>query len=107
MTTVRIAHAEPRPGRLPNGEFHTRGYRPKLSRSDPGGNHMNRALSSSTPVSGESLDVGPTVNWAEPAATLRAGYLAHAKLIVTAFSKQRQPAIHSGGSGYAGLVHGR
>ena len=26
MTTVRIAHAEPRPGRLANGEFHTRGY---------------------------------------------------------------------------------
>jgi hypothetical protein len=26
MTTVRIAHAEPRPGRLPNGEFQTRGY---------------------------------------------------------------------------------
>ncbi|HJY58785.1 MAG TPA: hypothetical protein VJ418_20605 [Streptosporangiaceae bacterium] len=26
MTTVRIAHAEPRPGRLANGGFHTRGY---------------------------------------------------------------------------------
>jgi hypothetical protein len=26
MTTVRIAHAEPRPGRLGNGEFQTRGY---------------------------------------------------------------------------------
>jgi hypothetical protein len=26
VTTVRIAHAEPRPGRLPNGEFHTRGH---------------------------------------------------------------------------------
>jgi len=26
VTTVRIAHAEPRPGRLANGEFHTRGY---------------------------------------------------------------------------------
>ena len=26
MTAVRIAHAEPRPGRLGNGEFHTRGY---------------------------------------------------------------------------------
>lgn len=26
MTTVRIAHAEPMPGRLGNGEFHTRGY---------------------------------------------------------------------------------
>ena len=26
MATVRIAHAEPRPGRLPNGEFHTHGY---------------------------------------------------------------------------------
>jgi hypothetical protein len=26
MTTVRIAHAEPRPGRLSNGEFQTRGY---------------------------------------------------------------------------------
>jgi hypothetical protein len=26
MTAVRIAHAEPRPGRLANGEFHTRGY---------------------------------------------------------------------------------
>ena len=26
MTTVRIAHAEPRPGRLANGEFQTRGY---------------------------------------------------------------------------------
>ena len=26
MTTVRIAHAEPRPGRLANGEFHTNGH---------------------------------------------------------------------------------
>jgi hypothetical protein len=26
VTTVRIAHAEPRPGRLSNGEFQTRGY---------------------------------------------------------------------------------
>jgi hypothetical protein len=26
VTTVRIAHAEPRPGRLANGEFQTRGY---------------------------------------------------------------------------------
>jgi hypothetical protein len=26
MTTVRIAHAEPRPGRLANGEFQTRGH---------------------------------------------------------------------------------
>ncbi len=26
MTTVRIAHAEPRPGKLANGGFHTRGY---------------------------------------------------------------------------------
>ena len=26
MTTIRIAHAEPRPGRLANGGFHTRGY---------------------------------------------------------------------------------
>jgi hypothetical protein len=26
VTTVRIAHAEPRPGRLANGGFHTRGY---------------------------------------------------------------------------------
>ena len=26
MTTIRIAHAEPRPGRLANGGFHTRGH---------------------------------------------------------------------------------
>jgi len=26
VTTVRIAHAEPRPGRLGNGEFQTRGH---------------------------------------------------------------------------------
>ena len=26
MTTIRIAHAEPRPGRLPHGGFDTRGY---------------------------------------------------------------------------------
>jgi hypothetical protein len=26
VTTVRIAHAEPRPGRLANGEFHTQGH---------------------------------------------------------------------------------
>ena len=26
MTTIRIAHAEPRPGRLAGGGFHTRGY---------------------------------------------------------------------------------
>jgi hypothetical protein len=26
VTTLRIAHAEPRPGRLANGGFHTRGY---------------------------------------------------------------------------------
>src|SRR5215469_6095773 len=26
VTTVRIAHAEPRPGKLSNGDFHTRGH---------------------------------------------------------------------------------
>lgn len=26
VTTLRIAHAEPRPGRLANGEFQTRGH---------------------------------------------------------------------------------
>jgi hypothetical protein len=26
VTTIRIAHAEPRPGRLANGGFHTRGH---------------------------------------------------------------------------------
>ena len=26
VATVRIAHAEPRPGRLANGEFHTNGF---------------------------------------------------------------------------------
>ncbi len=26
MTTIRIAHAEPRPGRLASGGFHTRGH---------------------------------------------------------------------------------
>jgi hypothetical protein len=35
VTTLRIAHAEPRPGRLANGGFHTRGYLVVLA-DDPG-----------------------------------------------------------------------
>ena len=56
MTTVRIAHAEPRPGRLANGEFQTRGHLVVLAddaghravpiwmRGDPGAGDLSHLL---------------------------------------------------------------
>jgi hypothetical protein len=56
MTTVRIAHAEPRPGRLDNGEFQTRGWLVVLAddaghravpvwlRGEPGANDLARLV---------------------------------------------------------------
>ncbi len=56
MTTVRIAHAEPRPGRLANGEFQTRGHLVVLAddaghravpiwmRGDPGADDLSHLL---------------------------------------------------------------
>ncbi len=56
MTTVRIAHAEPRPGRLPNGGFITRGFLivladdtghravPIWMRGEPGGSDLSKLL---------------------------------------------------------------
>ena len=56
MTTVRIAHAEPRPGRLANGEFQIRGHLVVLAddaghravpiwmRGDPGGDELSHLL---------------------------------------------------------------
>ena len=54
MTTLRIAHAEPRPGRLANGEFQTLGHLVVLAddaghravpiwmRGDPGADDLSR-----------------------------------------------------------------
>jgi hypothetical protein len=56
VTTVRIAHAEPRPGRLANGEFQTRGHLVVLAddaghravpiwmRGDPGAGDLSHLL---------------------------------------------------------------
>jgi hypothetical protein len=58
MTTVRIAHAEPRPGRLANGEFQTRGHLVVLAddarrravpiwmRGDPGAGDLSQLVGS-------------------------------------------------------------
>jgi hypothetical protein len=58
MTTVRIAHAEPRPGRLANGEFQTRGHLivladdarrravPVWMRGDPGAGDLSQLVGS-------------------------------------------------------------
>jgi hypothetical protein len=52
VTTVRIAHAEPRPGRLANGGFHTRGYLVVLV-DDPG----HRAVPIWMPGAGDLADL--------------------------------------------------
>ena len=44
MTTIRIAHAEPRPGRLANGGFHTRGYLVVLADTVPTKDGGHRAV---------------------------------------------------------------
>ena len=61
MTTVRIAHAEPRPGDLGNGTFITRGFLVVLAddaghrgvpiwlRGDPGGSDLGRLVELARP----------------------------------------------------------
>jgi hypothetical protein len=65
MTTVRIAHAEPRPGRLANGEFQTRGHLVVLAddarhravpiwmRGDPGAGDLSQLVGSARWPAGE------------------------------------------------------
>jgi len=65
MTTVRIAHAEPRPGRLANGEFQTRGHLivladdarhravPIWMRGDPGASDLSQLIESARRPTGE------------------------------------------------------
>jgi hypothetical protein len=67
MTTVRIAHAEPMPGRLDNGEFQTRGYLVMLAddvghravpvwlRGDPGGEDLSRLVELASRPDGEII----------------------------------------------------
>jgi hypothetical protein len=69
MTTVRIAHAEPRPGRLPNGEFHTRGYLIVLAddaghravpiwlRDEPGQDDLSQLVELASRPAGEIITV--------------------------------------------------
>ena len=66
MTTVRIAHAEPRPGRLGNGEFQTRGHLVVLAddahhravpiwlRGEPGEGDLSQLLELANPSPGRS-----------------------------------------------------
>jgi hypothetical protein len=65
MTTVRIAHAEPQPGRLPNGGFLTRGHLVVLAddarrravpiwmRGDPGAGDLSELVESADRPAGE------------------------------------------------------
>jgi len=65
MTTVTIAHAEPRPGRLANGEFQTRGHLVVLAddarrravpiwmRGDPGAGDLSHLVESARRPAGE------------------------------------------------------
>jgi hypothetical protein len=53
VTTIRIAHAEPRPGRLANGGFHTRGYLVVLADTVPADNGAHRAVPVWLPGAGD------------------------------------------------------
>jgi hypothetical protein len=67
MTTVRIAHAEPRPGRLPNGGFSTRGFLVVLAddashrgvpiwmQGEPGDGDLSQLLELATRPGGEII----------------------------------------------------
>jgi hypothetical protein len=67
MTTVRIAHAEPRPGRLASDEFQTRGYLVVLAddagrravpiwlRGEPGEEDLSRLAALASPPDGEII----------------------------------------------------
>jgi len=57
MTTVRIAHAEPRPGKLANGEFQTRGHLvvPIWLRGEPGEIDLAELLESAARPAGEII----------------------------------------------------
>lgn len=67
MTTVRIAHAEPRPGRLDSGEFQTRGYLvvladdaghravPIWSRGEPGEDDLSQLVELASRQAGEII----------------------------------------------------
>jgi len=69
MTTVRIAHAEPRPGRMPNGGFQTRGHLVVLAddarhravpiwmRGDPGSGDLAQLVESASQPAGEVVTV--------------------------------------------------
>jgi hypothetical protein len=70
MTTVRIAHAEPRPGKLPNGGFLTRGHLVVLAddaahravpvwfRADPGAGDLAELLEAGTRPAEEIITAG-------------------------------------------------
>jgi hypothetical protein len=70
MTTVRIAHAEPRPGRLENGEFQTRGWLVVLAddaghravpvwlRGEPGADDLARLVEATAGSAGSAEEVG-------------------------------------------------
>ena len=69
MTTVRIAHAEPRPGRLANGEFQTRGHLVVLAddarhravpiwmRRDPGAGDLSQLIEDARRPAGEAVTI--------------------------------------------------
>jgi bifunctional DNase/RNase len=71
MTTVRIAHAEPRPGRLGNGEFQTRGHLVVLAddaghravpiwlRGEPGAGDLSQLVELANRPAGEIIAVDP------------------------------------------------
>ena len=70
MTTVRIAHAEPRPGRLPNGGFSTRGFLVVLAddrghravpiwmQAEPGDGDLSQLLELAARPAGEVVTAG-------------------------------------------------
>jgi hypothetical protein len=70
MTTVRIAHADPRPGRLPNGGFSTRGFLVVLAddaghravpiwmQAEPGDGDLSQLLELAVRPAGEIVTVG-------------------------------------------------
>jgi hypothetical protein len=70
MTTVRIAHAEPRPGKLPNGGFSTRGFLVVLAddaghravpiwmQAEPGDGDLSQLLELAARPAGEIVTAG-------------------------------------------------
>jgi Penicillin amidase len=103
MATVRIAHAEPRPGRLPNGEFHTRGYLVVLAddaghravpiwlRAEPGEDDLSQLVELASRPAGEivAVDVPEELT---------------ARLLLAGQSRQPPGAIPFPGSSYIQAV---